>query len=661
MIKSFNILCVISLTFNLCNAASYTDLVPKFSRTKSNAMVRKIQLPTLANLDYSAYNSNPVLFEPQNFNPKKPAQPVSINSITFEGLIADPAPEISKTPLTKDETDNPMAWRPLVKRLWGVAKDQGFAAITASVNGYKWSDSSIYAPYQEIVTAYLHKQGNEKQLWVKIEFSPWVKFIKDAIDADQDGFKEMYGRLVLDKIPAAVLDSAYSWIQNDYTRKVLKREEVIDWVTELASYWYPSKNTDVLENGNIWPDSLTEKTVIKTMQGTTIHNPVAVIRGRPFGKPVYNVYVLDSEGITTSTEKSSGPAEVEKKQDSSGTKFIIENRAHFQAEVKSYGDYLIWYNTLKPFIDNQKRFLTTFPSGQMGYEGKDGWLFFRKDLEYGTGGDLANQPNEKNPLAHIAELKRFLDKHNVSLLFVAVPNKTEVYFEKLPFDSPTDPLTIVNPYERKFLSDLQDSGVEVIDLLPSFLKAKTEDNVNVEPVYQKQDTHWTTRGLRLAAELIAQRIKSYSWYRDLSKDKAAFSNHDTATVRQGDIVERLPEQLRVKYPPVELAAHQVRNPDGTPFKSSKDAPIILMGDSFTGVFESVDCKNSGVGANIAEKTGVPLDIITSWGGGPLVREKLMRQRQETLGSKRLVIYMMVTRDLYNYEQLWAPLQPAVAK
>jgi len=81
-----------------------------------------------------------------------------------------------------------------------------------------------------------------------------------------------------------------------------------------------------------------------------------------------------------------------------------------------------------------------------------------------------------------------------------------------------------------------------------------------------------------------------------------------------------------------------------------------MGDSFTGVFEIVDCKGAGVGAHIAEKTSLPVDIITSWGGGPLVREKMLRARQKNLSEKRVVVYMMVSRDLYNYSQGWSALE-----
>jgi alginate O-acetyltransferase complex protein AlgJ len=59
---------------------------------------------------------------------------------------------------------------------------------------------------------------------------------------------------------------------------------------------------------------------------------------------------------------------------------------------------------------------------------------------------------------------------------------------------------------------LQESGVEVIDLLPLFLKAKRDDPKSIEPLYQKQDTHWTNRGLQIAAAALAQRIKEYSWF-----------------------------------------------------------------------------------------------------------------------------------------------------
>jgi alginate O-acetyltransferase complex protein AlgJ len=199
--------------------------------------------------------------------------------------------------------------------------------------------------------------------------------------------------------------------------------------------------------------------------------------------------------------------------------------------------------------------------------------------------------------------------------------------------------------------------------LPDFLKAKQSDGKFNEALYQKHDTHWTLRGLQIAAQCIAGRIKQYSWYGELVKNASGYTLKDTSCLRLGDIVDRLPEGERSAYPPDLLAAQQVfsNNPDRGPDRGlykagNRDAPIMLMGDSFTGVFELVDCKGAGVGAHIAAAAGIPVDIITSWGGGPLVRAKMLRARKNDLAKKRLVIYMMVARDLYDYSQNWLPLE-----
>lgn len=644
----------ILLAVTVSFAAYFTELVPKFKRTKSNAMVRKVSVPTMAVLDYAAYTANPVLHEPRRFKPRKPDKKVSVREISFNGALKKSVARIGETPLTAEERESPLAWRPLVRNLWDVVKEPAFSALTSKINGYKWADSSIYAPYQEIVAAYLHDSGDKVQVWVKIELKPWVRFIADAVDADSDGFREFYGHLNLDTLKENVWNEALRWIRNDYQKRILSEREVTDWITELASYWYPSKNTDILERESVWPGRETERKVRRTMKGVTVENPTAIVRGRPFGKPVYNVYVVENMRKTPAPEPDGREVTVsliDRKLDSSSASYIRKNSERFTRELKGHGDYTAWADEFSDYYKGARRFLDSLPKEQKGFEGKDGWLFFRKDLEYLLAGNLSGQKYEKDPIAHCRELNTFLEKNDIALLFVAVPNKAEVYYEKLPFAMPEGKNVIVNPYSRKILKDLQDGGVEVVDLLPAFLEAKAEDDSAGESVYQKHDTHWTTRGLHLAAEAIADRLSSYDWYAT-QKRRIAYTAVDTFTMRQGDIVDRLPEKRRAAYSPVRLSARQVFNPDGTPFKSSKDAPVILMGDSFTGVFESVDCKSAGVASAIAEKTGLSLDIITSWGGGPLVRSRFIRHRGGSLDTKRVVVYMMVARDLYDYEQLW---------
>jgi alginate O-acetyltransferase complex protein AlgJ len=430
----------------------------------------------------------------------------------------------------------------------------------------------------------------------------------------------------------------------------------------LASYWYPKLNTDVVDmtGQTKWPTPETEKDIIKELKGMTVENPVVVIRGTPYGKKLFNVYLVDvapsaaapSAAAATPAQASIGPVVL----DATVSKNFKDNTTRFEMEIKTNGDYPVWAKKDEAFRASFLSYVKALPTAQMGIKGKDNWLFFRGEAAYLNSGDMSLQAPDKNPIPQLVEFAKFLKSKNISLIFVPVPNKSDVYFEKLPVDNPPKDLyEFVHPYARKMLKDMQAAGIEVIDLLPAFLEAKKEDAKNKEAVYQKHDTHWTDRGLEAAAKLIADRVKQFAWYGEVPKVK--YTVKDTTFSRQGDIVDKLAEADKASFNAVDIAARRVYNPDGTAFKGANvDAPVMLIGDSFTGVFELVDCKAAGVGAHIAANTGIPVDIITSWGGGPLVRDKFYRARKNNLDKKRVVIYMMVSRDLYNYSQLWQPLE-----
>ncbi|HEX7511042.1 MAG TPA: hypothetical protein VF335_07070, partial [Chitinivibrionales bacterium] len=428
----------------------------------------------------------------------------------------------------------------------------------------------------------------------------------------------------------------------------------------LASYWYPKLNTDIVDmtGQTQWPNDQTEEDIVKEVKGLTVKNPLVIIRGNPLGSVLYNLFVVDFPEIKPAPVAAvQVSAQAAVKADTGRSQNTADNYARFAEEIKRNGDYGAWAARYAAFRKALADTVSKIPASIMGFKGKDDWVFFRKDIDFLNAGDLSTQAPEKNPIPRLVEFRRLLEKTNTALLFVVVPNKSEVYFDKLPGRAPADASAMINPYGRKFLKDAQDSGIEVIDLLPLFLAAKQNDAEYNEAVYQKQDTHWTLRGLDIAAGAIADRIKQYEWYAQTSKTPIHYSLKDTTFPRQGDIVDKLAAADQASYPAVMLRAKQVFTPQGTPFKpSNPQAPILLIGDSFTGVFEIVDCKAAGVGARIAEKTNTPVDIITSWGGGPQVREKMLRARKKDLPAKRVVIYMMVERDLYNYSGGWAPLK-----
>ncbi|MBN1760699.1 MAG: hypothetical protein JW863_20390 [Chitinispirillaceae bacterium] len=643
-------------------AVPYQELVPGFKRLKSSVIVRKIDVPTAANLDFAAYDRNPVLHDPPGKKPKKNPSSIAVNGLTFEGALKFPVKNLGATPLSKEEKDRPMAWKPFNKRSWQVVKDDFLQGVVGRINGYKWADPEVYQPYQEVATIYLHEQEHLPEFWVKIEFAPWVSFVRQLEDEDGDGYRELYGKLNIDAMNADSLAKIVAWVKHDYTVTLLDRQQMTDWITDLASYWYPTRNTDILDLGEdgVWPDKRTKRRIVRELDGLAVTSPLAVVEGKPFSpdRPIYNVYIVETppetpvarEAPPSTPRSEAGIAEAVLSDN------FRKNSRVFSSEVARYGSYKKWEEANYPFFDGVRSWLLTFPPEQMGLEGNDGWLFFRKSFDYILSGDIGQQALFRNPLPHITELKNYLNSQGVDLLFVAVPNKEEVYYRYLSDSIPAPNVPILTPYGRKFFADLQQAGVEVIDLLPAYLDAREKDSLSGMFLYQKQDTHWTGRGMEIAADLIAGRIREYSWYKR-GMDTVAYTLRDTIVQRSGDLADRLPTDRQAVYKPQSIAVRRVFNPDGTPYRGNHiGGPILLIGDSFTGVFELVDCKSAGIGSHIAARCRLPVDIITSWGGGPMVRQKMLRSRGKYLDRKRVVVYLMVARDLYDYSQGWDPLR-----
>jgi alginate O-acetyltransferase complex protein AlgJ len=91
------------------------------------------------------------------------------------------------------------------------------------------------------------------------------------------------------------------------------------------------------------------------------------------------------------------------------------------------------------------------------------------------------------------------------------------------------------------------------------------------------------------------------------------------------------------------------------YDDDPDSPIVLLGDSFTGVYQLMDCEHAGVSAHLAKAIGTPVDLVMSYGGGPNVREKLLKRGVDKLKGKKLVIWMMTARDLYDHAEGWQPV------
>ena len=267
-----------------------TNINRNYNRLASHIMIRRIPVPTRANLDLAFYDSN-VMFYNKSKIEHKPLAEKELPDLHFDRTIIPEslADRLLSTPLTSKEVSSPMSWAPMTEYLIDRNFDQGY---TMAETGWKvsedsWGDDSITEPYQEISRAYIHTDGNGKhELWVRIEFRPWVKFLKDIDDEDKDGFREIYG--MLDK--KCYSENVINQLLSEYTKRILSEDEIIAWGYKTASDNYDKYATVVLKHEN---DREFPNEEIKSELGDlVIDKPEVIIRGRPFGEAIYNVFIV---------------------------------------------------------------------------------------------------------------------------------------------------------------------------------------------------------------------------------------------------------------------------------------------------------------------------------------------------------------------------------
>ncbi|MBN1809905.1 MAG: hypothetical protein JW909_12630 [Planctomycetes bacterium] len=340
--------------------------------------------------------------------------------------------------------------------------------------------------------------------------------------------------------------------------------------------------------------------------------------------------------------------------------FMRENVDRWNGEVARWGgSWDAWEKQLGPFRQDVGKALASQPEAIKALAGLDGFLFFRHSLDVLACGDLQKQDEGRNPFPAIVDFNNQLKSRGVDMLFCPIPVKAAVFPEKVTPEAPPSSGPYVDPYTRKLMLELAGAGVECVDLLPCFMAERDKlPPGSDEPFYQFQDTHWSHRALRTAAHAFAERITAYPWYREISRDRTSYAVKEAACKRTGDIVKMLPETERIHYRPRPLQATQVLKPDGGFYDDDENSPILLLGDSYAGVFHFEDCEHGGLTAHIAREVGVPLDLVLGQGMGPNVRVKWLRYRGggQALAGKKLVIWAISERDLFNYRSPWAVIQ-----
>jgi hypothetical protein len=290
------------------------------------------------------------------------------------------------------------------------------------------------------------------------------------------------------------------------------------------------------------------------------------------------------------------------------------------------------------------------------YLGRDGWLFYRPDVDYVTGAPFLSPTHvrqrrhaakiEADPVKAIVQFRDQLAARGIDLTIVPIPSKATIHPEKLSARVSAEQ-EVQNASFEEFRKRVTSAGVQVVD--PAIVMMAEKRGTEHLPQYLATDTHWTPEAMQFAA-------KSMMW--SAAPRLPPGQTRGTALppkeiVGQGDLARmlKLPDQQRL-YPAEKVMIEQVIV-NNQCWRPSPDADVLLLGDSFANIF-SLNALGWGESAGLAEQLSVslggrPIDcILRNSDGAFATREILSRELargKDRLAGKKLVIWEFAAREL----------------
>jgi len=289
------------------------------------------------------------------------------------------------------------------------------------------------------------------------------------------------------------------------------------------------------------------------------------------------------------------------------------------------------------------------------YLGRGAWLSYRPDVDYITGppfldgGQMRRRAHttgaQPYPVKAIVEFRNQLAARGIEFIAVPIPMKPGIDGDKLSGRTASHAL-LQNPSFSEFKARLQKDGVRIFDPGDAFLQQKSGQPS--ASAFLETDTHWRPETMERIAENLAAFIQAPA-----SPEEAALQVKPKEISGLGDIVRmlKLPASQNL-YRPEKVTIHEV-SARGGPWRSSKDADILLLGDSFSNIF-SLSALGWGESAGFAEHLsralgGRPLDcILRNSDGAFATREILSRdlaRGRDRLAGKKLVVWEFACREL----------------
>lgn len=318
-------------------------------------------------------------------------------------------------------------------------------------------------------------------------------------------------------------------------------------------------------------------------------------------------------------------------------------------------------------------------SGRLGagnervYVGRDGWLFYRPDVDLVTGrgflepaqlarriaaaGELETPPSP-DPRPAVRRFARDLAERGIALVLVPTPVKPTVHPERL--GAQADDAPAQNASYDAWLASLATDDVLVYDPAPSLAAARATTGA---PQYLRGDTHWRPEAMQREAGALAAFLRAHVPLPPLpspgytAERREARHAGDTALM-----LDLSPGQTTFPDETVPLAF--VVDANGEPWRATPGADVLVLGDSFSNIY-SLPGLGWGEAAGFVEHLSLALDrpvdrLVQNDQGARATRDRLARELAADpgrLATTRVVVWQFATRELAFGDWAVVPLPP----
>lgn len=303
------------------------------------------------------------------------------------------------------------------------------------------------------------------------------------------------------------------------------------------------------------------------------------------------------------------------------------------------------------------------------YVGRNGWLFYRPDVEYVTGrpflepGQMQRRvraapewtaPPAPDPRPAIIRFKEDLAAKRIVLVVMPTPVKPAVHPEMMTAHMARASGVVHNASYGAFLDDLKGAGVQVFDPSEALAAARHSG-----PQYLATDTHWTPEAMESIASLVANVASTVAVLPSVGDPGYVVERIEARST--GDTAKML--DLRdpgALFPQESVWLRRVLQPDGSLWRSSRDADVLLLGDSFSNIY-SLESMGWGTSAGLAEQLSYalrrPLDRLVQNDEGAFATRAMLQREPARLNGKRVVIYQFAVRELAQGNWKVLPIDP----